>query len=176
MSNDRRTDINASKRDKRKIMNKKNQSEKPTIDAEVIPSQAVARQELQTFAPHYEPLTPPQMRTRLDLVRNVMKEAMTEGQDYGKIPGCGDKPGLFQPGAQKLSMMFQLNPEVREETINDYPGFHRGYRFVIRVVNGDKFAEGVGECSTLESKYRYRNSSKRCPECGKETIIKGKQE
>ena len=157
-------------------MNKKDQQEKPAIEAEVVPSQAVAVREPQLSVQHYEPLTPSQMRTRLDLVRNVMKEAMTEGQDYGKIPGCGDKPGLFQPGAQKLSMMFQLNPEVREETITDYPGLHRGYRFIVRVVNGDKFAEGVGECSTLESKYRYRNSGRKCPECGKETIIKGKQE
>lgn len=152
------------------------------VDTEVVvpekvePSNSIARREEHSVALHNEPLTPAQMRTRLDLVRNVMKEAMTEGQDYGKIPGCGDKPGLFQPGAQKLSMMFQLNPSVREEIVTDYPNYNRGFRFVVRVTNGDKFAEGVGECSTLESKYRYRNSSKRCPECGKETIIKGKQE
>ena len=155
-------------------MKKKDQPEKPAIEAEVV-QQAVAVREPQLSVQHYEPLTPSQMRTRLDLVRNVMKEAMTEGQDYGKIPGCGDKPGLFQPGAQKLSMMFQLCPEVREEIVTDFPNYHRGYRLIVRVTNGDKHAEGVGECSTLESRYRYRSSAKTCPECGKETIIKGRQ-
>jgi len=101
---------------------------------------------------------------------------MSEGQDYGKVPGCGDKPGLFQPGAQKLSMMFQLNPCVQQEIVTDYPNFHRGYRLVVRVTNGNKFADGVGECSTMEAKYRYRNGSRKCPACGKETIIKGKEE
>lgn len=126
--------------------------------------------------PQSQPLTGMEMKNRLNLIREVMASSMVEGQDYGKVPGCGDKPGLFQPGAQKLSMMFQLNPEVRSEVINDYPGYHRGFRFVVRVTNGSKFADGVGECSTLESKYRYRSSGKKCPECGKETIIKGKEQ
>lgn len=145
------------------------------VESEVVTTQAVVKHESQAVQSR-EPLSALQMRSKLDLIRNVMVEAMTEGQDYGKIPGCGDKPGLFQPGAQKLSMMFQLNPEVREEIVADYPNYNRGFRLVVRVSNGDKFAEGVGECSTLESKYRYRSSGKRCPECGKETIIKGKAE
>ena len=123
-----------------------------------------------------QPLSSAQVMAGLNAIRGVMKECMVEKQDYGKVPGCGDKPGLFQPGAQKLSMMFQLNPEVREETITDYPNFHRGYRFIVRVTNGAKFADGVGECSTLESKYRYRSGNKKCPNCGKETIFKSKIE
>lgn len=122
------------------------------------------------------PLSVTQVKAGLIAIHEVMRDCMTEGQDYGKVPGCGDKPGLFQPGAQKLSMMFQLNPEVRQETITDYLNFHRGFRLIVRVTSGNKFADGVGECSTLESKYRYRNGAKKCPKCGKETIIKGKAE
>lgn len=121
------------------------------------------------------PLSVTQVKAGLVAIHEVMRDCMTEGQDYGKVPGCGDKPGLFQPGAQKLSMMFQLNPEVRQETINDYQNFHRGFRLIVRVTSGNKFADGVGECSTLESKYRYRNANRKCPECGKETIYKDKQ-
>jgi hypothetical protein len=36
--------------------------------------------------------------------------------------------------------------------------------------------EGVGTCSTLESKYRYRKAERKCPKCGQHTIIKGKAE
>lgn len=121
-------------------------------------------------------LSASQVVERLDFIKQVMANAMVVGQDYGKVPGCGDKPGLFQPGAQKLSMTFQLNPEVQEEVITDYQNYHRGYRLVVRVSNGSKFADGVGECSTLESKYRFRSAGRKCPQCGKETIIKGRAE
>lgn len=120
-------------------------------------------------------LTTGQITERLKFIKQVMSENMTEGVDYGKVPGCGDKPGLFQPGAQKLSMTFQLNPEVKSEEITDYQNYHRGYRFVVRVTNGSKFAEGVGECSTLESKYRFKNDSKTCPECKKPTVFKDRE-
>lgn len=136
----------------------------------------LVKYEPQSNQPAAAALSVAEVKTRLDLIRDVMANAMKTGQDYGKVPGCGDKPGLFQAGAQKLSMMFQLNPEVRQETTNDYQNFHRGYRLIVRVANGNKFAEGVGECSTLETKYRYRNSGLKCPKCGKETILKSKNQ
>ena len=149
------------------------------IDTEVVSSKSnqppSTSRSLQVRDPH-QMLTTSQMMSKLDAIRQVMKEAMEEGQDYGKIPGCGPKPGLFQPGAQKLSMMFQLNPSIREEIVTDFPNFHRGYRLVVRVTNGEKFAEGVGECSTLESKYRYRGGNRVCPDCGKETVFKSKRD
>lgn len=122
------------------------------VSAEVIPPEQTKAVEIRES----HPLSVGDMKTGLDSIRAVMAKCMTEGQDYGKVPGCGNKPGLFQPGAQKLSMMFQLSPEVKSEVITDYEGHHRGYRFVIRVSNGSKFAEGVGECSTLETKYKSR--------------------
>jgi hypothetical protein len=38
------------------------------------------------------------------------------------------------------------------------------------------WGEGVGSCSTLETKFRYRKAEQTCPKCGKPTIIKGKKE
>ena len=43
--------------------------------------------------------TAAELRARLDLVREVKRAAMTEGVDYGVVPGT-DKPGLFKPGAE----------------------------------------------------------------------------
>jgi hypothetical protein len=36
--------------------------------------------------------------------------------------------------------------------------------------------QGVGNCSTMETKYRYRQTPIKCPVCGKEAVIKGKEE
>jgi ribosomal protein L37AE/L43A len=151
-------------------------NEPKPLEAEVLPTQAVAVREQHQSLAAAQPLTMQQVRAGLNAIHEVMRDCMTDGQDYGKVPGCGDKPGLFQPGAQKLSMMFQLNPAVQSETVTDYPNFHRGYRLVIRVTNGSKFAEGVGECSTMESKYRYRNANKVCPHCGKDTVFRSKND
>lgn len=120
------------------------------------------------------------LHANLEFIRQVMAREMNEGQDYGKVPGCGDKPGLFQPGAQKLLMTFQLTDKVKREDVRDIPHHiagHREYAFTLSVctVSGKEW-DGVGTCSTMESKYRFRGGSRKCPQCGKETIIKGKAE
>jgi len=123
------------------------------------------------------PITMDELKQNLDFIRQVMGTVMKEGQDYGKVPGCGDKPTLLQPGAQKLLMTFQLTNEVAQETIKDYPGFHREYSFVVRLVSRTgRHWDGVGTCSTLENKYRFRKAEIKCPKCGRTTIIAGKAE
>lgn len=122
-------------------------------------------------------MTIDELHRNLEFIRNVMKKEMKEGQDYGKIPGAGDKPTLLQPGAQKLLMTFNLTERVKKEVLREYPNFHREYEFTITVCSGNgKEWDGVGTCSTLESKYRYRKAERRCPACGKMTIIVGKAE
>ena len=130
-------------------------------------------------------LTVEELHERLEFVRRVMKQEMREGTDYGKIPGTGDKPSLLQPGAQKLLMTFNLRAQVLKETLRhlahpSVPG-HREYEFTIRVFPsgaepGTQGTDGVGTCSTLESKYRYRKATRKCPQCGKSAIIAGKEE
>lgn len=122
-------------------------------------------------------MTLDELHTNLEFIRKVMRQEMKEGQDYGKIPGTGEKPTLLQPGAQKLLMTFNLSEYVKKETLREYPGFHREYEFTVTVKapNGKEW-DGVGTCSTLESKYRYRKAERICPECHKPAIIKGKEE
>lgn len=141
-----------------------------TIDVEAAPSQAVAvRQEGGAVG---RALTIDELHRNLEYVREVMRKEMKKGVDYGQIPGCGDKPGLFQPGAQKLLMTFNLSEYVKKEVLRDYPGFHREYEFTVTVKapNGKEW-DGVGTCSTLEGKYRYRKAERKCPKCGHATII-----
>jgi hypothetical protein len=39
-------------------------------------------------------------------LRECMRSILVEGSDYGTIPGMGDKPSLFKPGAEKLLQWF----------------------------------------------------------------------
>lgn len=138
------------------------------------PNQALVRQTTGAVA---EALSVEQVTQQLEYIRAVMARNMTEGTDYGRVPGCGDKPGLFQPGAQKLGLTFQLTPSVKQETLKEYPPYHREYSFIVTVTSktGRQW-DGVGTCSTLESKYRYRKAERKCPVCGKHAIIQGKEE
>lgn len=112
---------------------------------------------------------------RLQFVKQIMKDVLVEDVDYGTIPGCGPKPALFQPGAQKLALTFQLHPQVQKEVLRELGNGHREYEFIIRV-GGEFGSDGVGTCSTMESKYRYRDSKRMCPQCNQPTLIKGKAE
>lgn len=95
------------------------------------------------------------------IIQNVMRTVMKSGVHYGTIPGCGDKPTLLQPGAQKLTLTFRLAPNY-EINCNDLPGGHREYDVVCNLkslVTGEYIGSGVGCCSTLEGKYRYRQEN-----------------
>jgi hypothetical protein len=123
-------------------------------------------------------MSPATVMRQVKLIQEVMREAMREGEHYGVIPGCGNKPSLLKPGAEKLSLTFRLSPayEVIEKEL---PKAHREYRVkctLTHIPSNTVFGEGVGSCSTMEGKYRFRKAEQKCPQCGKETIIKGKKE
>jgi hypothetical protein len=106
-----------------------------------------------------------------------MRAVMKNGEHYGVIPGT-NKPTLLKPGAEKLGVTFRLVLSYEMHVIEMQNG-HREYRLkciLTHAPTGQFFGEGVGSCSTMETKYRYRKAEQVCPECGKETIIKGKKE
>lgn len=141
------------------------------------PQMAVARVESGAVG---RAMTVDELHKHLEFVREVMRKEMKEGVDYGNIPGTSkDKKTLLQPGAQKLMMTFNLTVEVKKETLREFPSMpmHREYEFTIMVkAQNGKAWDGVGTCSTLESKYRYRKAERKCPKCGKESVIAGKEE
>jgi hypothetical protein len=100
----------------------------------------------------------------------VMQAVMIQDVHYGKIPGCGDKPTLHKAGAEVLATVFGLAPTfvVVEKEL---PAGHREYRVTCTlslIGSGTSLGEGVGACSTMESKYRWRKdvSARKCPDCG----------
>ncbi len=125
---------------------------------------------------------------RSRLVDEVKRRVMREGEHYGIIPGTSrkdadgretTKPTLLKSGAEKLCLVFRLVPRFELEE-RHLEGGHR--EIVMRCylhhqdTTGRIVGEGAGSCSTLESKYRWRQSGRACPKCGAEAIIKGKVE
>ena len=114
--------------------------------------------------------------SRVAMVQQIMKTVMKEDVHYGVIPGC-NKPSLLKPGAETLGMAFQLRPEYEIEVTN-LPNNHKEYVIkcsLYSIETGNLVGSGVGSCSTMEAKYRYRQETRKCPECGVEAIIKGKE-
>lgn len=104
-------------------------------------------------------ITPDDVIRQIQMVQQLMAKAMKEGTHYGQIPGTGQKKNLLKPGADKLCLMFRLAPTYEVESI-DLPGGHREAKVkctLTQINTGRVFSQGVGSCSTLESKYRYRN-------------------
>jgi len=102
-----------------------------------------------------------EVKVQVQAIQRCMAECMVEGTDeatghYGKIPGCGPKKVLFKAGAEKISSMFRLVPqyEIKETKMEDG---HREYQVICNLLSRGVIAgSGVGSCSTMESKYRYR--------------------
>lgn len=113
------------------------------------------------------PLMVQSMTEQVNTIQLAMKELMKDGVHYGKIPGCGDKPALLKPGAEKISFMFRLVPRIEVDK-EELSGGHREITVTVKMYdNADNFlGDGVGSCSTMESKYRWRNAGKVCPSCG----------
>ena len=110
-------------------------------------------------------------------IQAVMAKVMKEGEHYGVIPGTGTKPSLLKPGAEKLLLTFRFDPEY--EATETYDGKHLtivSRCTLYHITSGQRMGSGMGSCSTKESKYAYRYAARKCPTCGKEAIIKGKEE
>jgi len=105
-------------------------------------------------------LTPQGVVAQMRDIQSLMAEAMKKDEHYGVIPGS-TKPTLLKAGAEKLSLMFRLAPEY-DVIEREHENGHREYRItctLFSIVTGARVGQGVGVCSTLESKYRYREVS-----------------
>ncbi len=111
-------------------------------------------------------------------VQEVMQAVMKDGEHYGVIPGTKTKPTLLKPGAEKLCLLFRLDPEY-ELIERQYDGDHLTITarcVLFHAPSGQRRGSGLGSCSTREAKYAYRKGQRVCPKCSKETIFKSKDE
>jgi predicted RNA-binding Zn-ribbon protein involved in translation (DUF1610 family) len=118
-------------------------------------------------------------RQRLTEFQQFVKEYLVENEDFGIIPGT-PKPTLLKPGADKLCELYGLadDYEVTQRTENFETGL---FDYEVKCIltakpGGHLVSTGLGSCNSFEKKYRWREAKRKCPNCGKETIIKGKEE
>lgn len=106
---------------------------------------------------HNMPLRAADVRAQVNLIQEVMRDVMKPDTHFGTVPGCGDKPTLLQPGAHKLLMTFRLVADPDMQVIPMDRG-HREVRCKVKIYNqaGVLLGAGVGTCSTMEGKYRFR--------------------
>lgn len=98
-----------------------------------------------------------EIRQNASIIRQVMKDGMERGKDYGTIPGCGAKPTLLKPGSEKILSTFRVavNPVVADLSTADCARY-RVTAQASSMVTGAFLGAGVGEASTDEEKYRWR--------------------
>ncbi len=112
---------------------------------------------------------------RLGVIREAMDTAMTADVDYGVIPGT-NKPALLKPGAEKLSVLFQLDVQLVNEKAWG-PGDHltvMSRATVYHAPTGQRLGYGEGLCTTKEKKYGKRQQDRSCPDCNAHTIKRSK--
>ena len=144
-------------------------------------------------ASRYQPvMSTVEMVEREKAIQYLVDNIMVEGVDYGWVPGTrptketpvGEyraKPTLFKAGAERVCAFFGYVPEYHaEQTIEEWTAakygealFYYRYRCTLSK-DGAPVGQGIGSGSTWESKYRYRNAERTCPDCGKANIRKSK--
>lgn len=135
----------------------------PVTDAMALPDEFEVRKQFEAVA----------------AFQKLVRSHLIQGHDFGTIPGT-NKPTLLKPGAEKIAKLMKLADIY--EVITEVEDFDKplfAYKIRCKLVftpTGTTLAEGLGECNSYESKYRYREGKRACPECREEAIIKGKAE
>ncbi len=93
----------------------------------------------------------------------IIRKVLVKGQDFGTIPGCGPKPTLLKPGAEKIADSLNLWPDYEEiQRVEDWdkPLFFYRYRCILRQRGPNvQVASGVGSCNSRERKYVKRDAA-----------------
>jgi len=96
--------------------------------------------------------------------QQIVKANMIEGHDFGVIPGT-TKPTLLKPGAEKIAKLLGLADTY--EILDRQEDWQKPFfRYIIKcklvsVRDDIVISEGLGECNSMESKYRWRWVSER---------------
>lgn len=100
-----------------------------------------------------------EVQQNVNVIKQVLDSVMIDKVHYDIIPGCGNKKVLLKPGAEKILTTFNLAPEIIVEDLSTEN--NKFYRVKVRIIHqptGKFLGEGIGECSSLETKYAWRSA------------------
>lgn len=100
-----------------------------------------------------------EMKEQYNLIKGCLGDLMKEETHYGKLPGCGDKKVLLKPGAEFILALFHIAAEPTIEEFTD--GFDIRFRVTVQGIHtpsGKTVGYGIGEASTSEKKYKWREA------------------
>jgi hypothetical protein len=99
------------------------------------------------------------------LIEFSLKNGPPDGiSDYGKIPGCGNKPALFDVGAERLCKVFGIYPKYKilkevEALQADVPAvFYRVRCRLYRVGLDHQVGESIASANSLETTFTNQRS------------------
>lgn len=99
-----------------------------------------------------------EIRAHVNLIQEVMAAVMKKDVHYGVIPGT-DKPSLWKAGAEVLCATFRIAPSYRIEDLSrDGAARYRITCVGTHQLTGVVLGEGLGECSSRETKYLWRKA------------------
>jgi hypothetical protein len=99
------------------------------------------------------------MREQVNAIQELMEAVMKEGEHYGRIPGSR-KPSLWKPGAEKLCVAFHIEPSFVVEDLSTPDRYRYRVKCIgTHQITGTKLGEGMGSCSSMEQRYKWRKAS-----------------
>lgn len=116
---------------------------------------------------------------KIKMMQATIKNVLVNTVDYGKIQGCGDKPTLLKPGADKILTTFGLAPSYEIITMQENYEGKGFFAFTIRCQlekNGIKISEGLGHANSKEKKWAFEYvNEKDLPKGTDKELLKSKK-
>jgi hypothetical protein len=111
----------------------------------------------------YEAVSIDTLVERVNLLKELMKRCMVEGQHHGTIPGT-KKPSLWKPGAELICTLFQLGTRYPKDSVRiERDNGHFLFTLtceLFHIPTGRVVGEGVGAGSTMEYRFRVQTEDR----------------
>lgn len=96
---------------------------------------------------------------KVKILQGIIKKVLTPNHDYGTIPGCGNKPTLLKPGAEKILTAFGLQSSY--ELVKSTEDFNNNgfFAYTVKCIiysGGNPITEGLGHANSKENKWAWK--------------------